>query len=81
MRTASCGRPRGPRRSPWPRAASRPPAVAVLTGGRVTAEDAYAYAKFARIALDTNDVDFRSRPLSAEETGFLGAHVALARGR
>ncbi|MFN8195632.1 MAG: NADH-quinone oxidoreductase subunit G [Nocardioidaceae bacterium] len=53
--------------------------AAVLTGGRVTAEDAYAYAKFARVALGTNDVDFRSRPLSAEETGFLGAHVALSR--
>ena len=52
--------------------------AAVLTGGRVTAEDAYAYGKFARVALGTNDVDFRARPLSAEETGFLGAHVALA---
>ena len=51
----------------------------VLTGGRVTAEDAYAYAKFARLALGTNDIDFRSRPLSAEETGFLGAHVVLSR--
>ncbi|GAA1909297.1 NADH-quinone oxidoreductase subunit G [Nocardioides marmoribigeumensis] len=50
--------------------------VGVLTGGRLTREDAYAYAKFARVALETNDVDFRSRPLSAEETQFLGAHVA-----
>ena len=33
----------------------------VLTGGRLTVEDAYAYAKFARVALDTNDVDFRAR--------------------
>ncbi|WP_295657003.1 NADH-quinone oxidoreductase subunit G [uncultured Nocardioides sp.] len=55
-------------------------AGAVLTGGRVTAEDAYAYAKFARVALGTNDIDFRSRPLSAEETSFLGAHVALSGG-
>ncbi len=54
--------------------------VGVLTGGRVTAEDAYAYAKFARVALGTNDVDFRARPLSAEETGFLGRHVALSQG-
>ena len=54
-------------------------ASAVLTGGRVTAEDAYAYAKFARIALGTNDVDFRARPLSAEETAFLGAEVVLRR--
>ncbi|WP_426242565.1 NADH-quinone oxidoreductase subunit G [Nocardioides sp. LHG3406-4] len=53
-------------------------AGAVLTGGRVTAEDAYAYAKFARVALATNDIDFRSRPLSAEETSFLGSHVALS---
>ena len=52
---------------------------AVLTGGRVTAEDAYAYSKFARVALKTNDVDFRSRPLSAEETGFLGSRVVLTR--
>jgi NADH-quinone oxidoreductase subunit G len=54
-------------------------ATGVLTGGRLTAEDAYAYAKFARVVLDTNDVDFRSRPLSAEETDFLGAHVVLNR--
>ncbi|MEV5003417.1 NADH-quinone oxidoreductase subunit G [Nocardioides sp. LML1-1-1.1] len=51
--------------------------VGVLTGGRVTVEDAYAYSKFARVALGTNDIDFRARPLSAEETGFLGAHVVL----
>jgi len=48
----------------------------VLTGGRVTLEDAYAYAKFARVALDTNDVDFRARPHSAEEAEFLAAVVA-----
>ena len=48
----------------------------VLVGGRVTAEDAYAYAKFARIALHTNDIDFRSRPHSTEETEFLTALVA-----
>src|SRR3954453_2112634 len=51
--------------------------VGVLPGGRITAEDGYAYAKFARAALGTNDIDFRSRPLSAEETSFLGAHVVL----
>ncbi len=50
---------------------------AVLTGGRLTAEDAYAYSKFARVALDTNDIDFRARPLSAEETDFLGSRVVL----
>jgi NADH-quinone oxidoreductase subunit G len=48
----------------------------VLVGGRVTLEDAYAYAKFARIALKTNDVDFRARPHSAEEADFLAACVA-----
>lgn len=50
---------------------------AVLTGGRVTAEDAFAYSKFARVTLGTNDVDFRSRPLSAEETAFLASEVVL----
>ncbi|BCJ65181.1 NADH-quinone oxidoreductase subunit G [Polymorphospora rubra] len=49
--------------------------VGVLTGGRLTVEDAYAYAKFARIALNTNDIDFRARPLSAEETEFLASSV------
>ncbi|MBC6457701.1 NADH-quinone oxidoreductase subunit G [Actinomadura sp. HBU206391] len=48
----------------------------VLTGGRLTLEDAYAYAKFARIALGTNDIDFRARALSAEEADFLAAAVA-----
>jgi NADH-quinone oxidoreductase subunit G len=49
--------------------------VGVLVGGRVTGEDAYAYSKFARIALQTNDIDFRARPHSAEEADFLAAHV------
>jgi NADH-quinone oxidoreductase subunit G len=48
----------------------------VLVGGRVTTEDAYAYAKFARIALGTNDIDFRARPHSDEESAFLAARVA-----
>ena len=48
----------------------------VLAGGRLTLEDAYAYAKFARVALDTNDVDMRARPHSAEEEQFLAACVA-----
>ena len=52
-------------------------ASAVLTGGRITAEDGYAYSKFARVALGTNDIDFRARPLSAEETSFLAAEVVL----
>jgi NADH-quinone oxidoreductase subunit G len=49
--------------------------IGVLTGGRLTVEDAYAYAKFARIALRTNDIDFRARPLSIEETDFLASSV------
>ncbi|GAA5145040.1 NADH-quinone oxidoreductase subunit G [Nocardioides marinquilinus] len=49
--------------------------VGVLPGGRLTGEDAFAYAKFARVALGTNDVDFRARPHSAEEADFLAAHV------
>lgn len=50
--------------------------VGVLPGGRLTVEDAYAYAKFARVALATNDVDFRARAHSAEEAAYLAAHVA-----
>jgi NADH-quinone oxidoreductase subunit G len=49
--------------------------VGVLTGGRLTGEDAYAYSKFARVALGTNDIDFRARAHSAEEADFLAAHV------
>ena len=49
--------------------------VGVLVGGRVTAEDAYAYAKFARIVLQTNDIDFRARPHSVEEAHFLASNV------
>ncbi|MGW5419210.1 NADH-quinone oxidoreductase subunit G [Streptomyces sp. NPDC003943] len=52
----------------------------VLTGGRLTVEDSYAYAKFARVALDTNDVDFRARIHSGEEADFL-ASVVAGRGR
>ncbi len=50
--------------------------VGVLVGGRLTYEDAYAYAKFARVALASNDVDARAREHSAEEADFLAAHVA-----
>jgi NADH-quinone oxidoreductase subunit G len=48
----------------------------VLTGGRLTFEDSYAYAKFARLALASNDIDMRARPHSAEETQFLADNVA-----
>jgi NADH-quinone oxidoreductase subunit G len=50
--------------------------AAVLTGGRLTVEDSYAYAKFARAVLGTDDIDFRARPSSAEESSFLAALVA-----
>ncbi len=45
----------------------------VLVGGRVTVEDAYGYSKFARVALGTNDIDFRARISSDEEREFLAA--------
>jgi NADH-quinone oxidoreductase subunit G len=57
-------------------AAARAGGVGVLPGGRLTVEDAYAYAKFARVALGTNDVDARARAHSPEELAFLAAHVA-----
>ncbi|MEO6794145.1 MAG: NADH-quinone oxidoreductase subunit G [Mycobacterium sp.] len=48
----------------------------VLVGGRVTTEDAYGYAKFTRVALGSDDIDFRARPQSTEEAAFLAARVA-----
>lgn len=53
--------------------------VGVLPGGRLPMEDAYAYAKFARVVLGTNDVDHRARPHSAEEEQFLAHRVAGSR--
>jgi NADH-quinone oxidoreductase subunit G len=50
--------------------------VGVLPGGRLTVEDAYAYAKLARVALATNDIDMRAREHSAEELAFLESSVA-----
>jgi NADH-quinone oxidoreductase subunit G len=47
----------------------------VLVGGRTTHEDAYGYSKFARLALGTNDIDFRARVTSDEEREFIAAHV------
>ena len=52
--------------------------AAVLVGGRATVEDAYGYSKFARIALGTNDIDFRARITSDEEGNFLASHVATS---
>lgn len=69
------------------RAASWPEAMAVvaaglsgkkagvLVGGRATLEDAYGYSKFARVVLETNNIDFRSRVTSEEERSFLAAKV------
>ena len=48
---------------------------AVLVGGRATVEDAYGYSKFARIALGTNDIDFRARVSSDEERDFISSKV------
>ena len=45
----------------------------VLVGGRATVEDAYGYSKFARVTLNTNNVDFRARTHSNEELDFLSA--------
>jgi NADH-quinone oxidoreductase subunit G len=53
--------------------------AAVLTGGRLTLEDAYAYQKFARVALGTNDIDFRSRSVSIEESEFLASKVVSSK--
>jgi len=49
--------------------------AAVLVGGRATLEDAYGYSKFARVALGTNDIDFRARSTSDEEREFLSSVV------
>lgn len=54
--------------------------VAVLLGGRLTMEDAYAYSKFARLVLETNDIDFRNRVNSDEELAFLAYNVAGSAG-
>ena len=48
----------------------------VLVGGRVSVEDAHAYATFARSVLATDNIDHRARPHSAEERDFLLRHVA-----
>ncbi|MEI6306898.1 MAG: NADH-quinone oxidoreductase subunit G [Actinomycetes bacterium] len=45
----------------------------VLVGGRATVEDAYGYSKFARVTLNTNNIDFRARTHSNEELDFLSA--------
>lgn len=47
---------------------------AVLTGGRLTLEDARAWATFARETLGTEDIDFRETATD-QETAFLHQHV------
>ena len=56
--------------------AARSGGVGLLPGGRLTVEDAYAYSKFARVVLGTNDIDSRVRPGSDEELDFLASNVA-----
>lgn len=58
--------------------AAKEKGVGILTGGRVAFEDAWAYSKFARTILETNDIDSRWRVTnsSEEEQQFLGSLVA-----
>jgi NADH-quinone oxidoreductase subunit G len=51
--------------------------VAVLAGGRLSDEDAYALSKLARAVLNTNDVDHRTGPSDPDA---LGAEQAQAAG-
>ena len=68
----------------WPEALAaaaaglRDAKAGVLVGGRATIEDAYGYSKFARIALGTNNIDFRSRVHSNEELDFLASAPLIA---
>lgn len=48
----------------------------LMPGGRLTVEDAYAWSKFARIVMGTNQIDGRVRSTSLEETRFLGSRIA-----
>ncbi|WP_277208311.1 NADH-quinone oxidoreductase subunit G [Isoptericola croceus] len=50
--------------------------VGVLPGGRLTVEDAFAWSRFARTVLRTDDVDQRARVHSVEESAFLAHAVA-----
>jgi NADH-quinone oxidoreductase subunit G len=50
-----------------------PAKVAVLTGGRLTDEDAYAVGRFARDVLGTDNVDFRLWPRTGDELDVLAA--------
>ena len=50
--------------------------VALLPGARTTLEDGWAWSRFARQVLGTNDIDQRVRDHCEEEDLFLGARVA-----
>ena len=50
--------------------------VGLLPGGRLTLEDAWAWSRFARTVLGTNDIDQRTRPTGPQEDAFLAARVA-----
>ena len=70
------------RAASWPEAISFAAAglkgkrAGVLTGGRLPQEDAYAFSRFARVVLNTNNLDFRNRTTSDEEAEFLANHIA-----
>src|SRR5699024_2960610 len=48
-------------------------AVGVITGGRLTDEDAYAVSRFTRDVLGTDNVDFRLAPRTDDERDVLAA--------
>ena len=50
--------------------------AALLPGARLTLEDAWAWSRFARTVLGTNDIDQRVRDHCAEEDSFLAERVA-----
>ncbi|MDO4612959.1 MAG: NADH-quinone oxidoreductase subunit G [Actinomycetaceae bacterium] len=57
-------------------AAARSKPAAALPGGRLSFEDAFAWSRFARLVLETNSIDQRTRTGNAEEESFLATHVA-----
>ena len=69
-----------PSTSPYKASQAAGSSVGVLTGGRLTLEDAYSYSKFARAVLGTNNIDFRARQHSSEEADFL-AHAVAGTGQ
>ena len=52
------------------------PSAGFLPGGRLTFEDAWAWSKFARTVLGSDNIDFRSREATEEERSFLASTVA-----